>query len=131
SYASCPLSCFKLVREREVDAVLALRTIGVLAAVFAPVDVERGAQHPRFDERAHVEPHAIVHIRLPSNRLLVLVFPPYVDVIWRLAIEDRLQLPLQHQRSRESSLCTGDFVAHLRTLTLHPVLAEIGVGQLL
>ena len=104
---------------------------GFLPRSLLPVDVERRPQHARLDERADVQAHAVVQIRLPPDRLLVQLLPPHVDVERRLTLEDRLELALQAQRGRQPSLGAGHLVAHLGALALDPVLTEIGVGQLL
>ena len=49
--------------------------------------------------------------------------PAHVDVVWRLAFEDRFELALQLKRRRQASLRTGYFVARFGPLTLDPVLA--------
>ena len=112
-------------------SLCALAAVGVLAPVLLPMDVERRPQHTRLDERAHVQPHTVVQVGLPADRLLVQLLPPHEDVERLLALEDQLELALQLQRRRQPRLGAGHLVAHPSTLPLDPVLAQIGVGQLL
>jgi len=77
--------------------------LDVLAAVLLPVDVGLGTQDARVllahvghaHERADVEAHAVVEVRLPADGLLFQWLPANEDVVGGFAFEDQLQLFLE------------------------------------
>jgi hypothetical protein len=82
------------LRPREVQVVVAFGAVGVLAAVFFPVDGEFGAEDFRFYEWADVEADAVVEVGVPAYGLLVFRFPADVDVVGGISLEDGFELPL-------------------------------------
>ena len=111
-----------------------------LAAILVPFDLRRGAQdagvgaasveRPRGHERADVDPHAVVDVRVPADRLLVQRLPAHEDVVGRLALEDLDELGLQMLGMGEARVCAFDAGLLVGALAVDPV-AEIGVDQLL
>src|SRR5262245_53766020 len=88
----------------EPGEVLA-RSLRVIAAISVPLDIRGNAQNaaapvpPRQqlcrEKGPNGHPHAIVDIRLPSDRLLSQTLPTHKDVVWRFALNDPLQLPFE------------------------------------
>jgi hypothetical protein len=75
-----------------MQIVVALGAVGVLAAIFFPVDGEPGAEDASGYERADVEADAIVEVGLPADGLLVEELPADVDVVGRLALQDGFEV---------------------------------------
>ena len=94
-----------------------------IPAPFLPAGLEFGAH-----EGADVEPHAVVEVRRPSERLFVERPPADEEVVGRFALEDERQLPLEILGGGEAAV--GAFLAlALRCpLTVDP-LAEVAVGK--
>src|SRR5690606_1852862 len=98
---------FGLLVPAPEPGVLFLGALGLLAAVFLPLDVGLVAEHAcagasagqvRSQERADVHPHAVVDVRLPADRLFVQRLPTDEDVEGGLASEDCFQPLLESQR---------------------------------
>lgn len=114
------------------------QALGVLATVLTPLDVGIPAQDASallaagsqlgLDERAHVQPHSIVDVRVPSDRLLVHRLPAHEDVVGRLPGEDLLELALQVLGRAQASIRAFFTFPLVGPLPLDPV-AEVGVGE--
>jgi len=82
--------------------------------------VDPGTQHFGRDERADVEPYAVMKIWIPSDRLLTHPLPAHVYVVrWR-AVEDQLEPSLQIQRCGEARIRACPTRVCLVLLPLYP-----------
>src|SRR5207244_571685 len=93
-----------LLGPGEVEVVEALAAVGVGAAVLVPVDREPRPEDAGGYERPDVEADTVVKVWLPTDRLFSQRLPADVDVEWRLAINDLLQLALEFERGDEAGL---------------------------
>ena len=118
---------------REVFA----RTRRFLAAILLPLDLGRGAEDAcalgtralRFGghERPDVHSHAVVDVRLPTNRLLRQWLPPNEEIVGRLAGENVRQLRLQVLRGGDPRICAFHTGLLIGALPVDPV-AQIGIA---
>lgn len=74
---------------------LFLGALRLFAAILRPLDVRWLAQHVGHDERADIDPNAVVQVWVPSDGLLVDGLPAHEDVVGWLACEDEFQFALQ------------------------------------
>lgn len=70
----------------------------VLAAVHPVLHVRHMGEDAGFDERADIEAHAVVEVGVPAHGLLLEGLPADEDVVWRLALNDLLELVLEDAR---------------------------------
>src|SRR2546426_7433672 len=110
---------------REVD----FGALRLGPAVLLPLDVGLGAKQPRslladvfgLHERANVEPHPIVEIRLPPQWLLLEWLPADKDVVGRLALEDLGELRLERLGRPQTLRRTGFVSLGVLLLLANPV----------
>jgi hypothetical protein len=100
------------------------------AAVFAPLDVRALAEHVGNHERADVQAHAVVQVRVPADGLLLQRLPADENVVGGLAFEDELELFLELLGLQQAVVSPGLLVGHGFLLSLDPI-AEVGVNQFL
>src|SRR5439155_16714676 len=123
----------------EPRKVLAI-ALRLLAAVLVPLGLgfgakDAGASGPCskglcYHERTDVDPHAIVDVGLPADRLLAQRLPAHEEIMRRLAGEDPFELRLQMLGGGETGVCTLSSGLLVSALPVDPV-TEVGVDQLI
>src|SRR5438876_3237197 len=85
--------------------VILFGPVGLLTAVFVPLDVRGDSENARVPsaaierfrrhERSDVYPNAVVQVRFPADRLLVERLPADEDVVGLFALENSLKFRLE------------------------------------
>ena len=85
-------------------AVLTPRDLGLVAQDAGAGSAARAELNGH--ERADIDPHAVVDVRLPANRLFAERLPAHEEIAGRFAGDYLLELVLKIMRSRQSPLRT-------------------------
>ena len=109
-----------------------------LAPILRPLDIrlpsqDAGAFLPplrisAFMNGANIEPHTIVNVGVPTDRLVVERFPPDENVKGWLSSEDLLELILKSQRCSKEAICTFLAILLVRSLPVDPA-TQVRVGN--